>query len=129
VAQLEKQNHDLATRLEAVSKAANLDLQQKCAKAAEDAFKGSGLSGHGSGFTNHYNTRLNKCFVYMTSTGSPKGLVISAFVYDAFEGKTYGEYHQFSDGRCYCNIIVGNEDSTCRSLKQFDGAMKSYMEQ
>jgi len=66
----------------------------------------------------------------MTSLGSStKGLVISAFVYDAFEGKSYGEYYQFSDGRCYCNIIIGNEDSTCRSLKEFEKAMKPYMEQ
>jgi hypothetical protein len=129
MAQLEKKNNELAAKLEAVSRAQDLDFQQKCAQGAKEAFRTSGISGPTSGFTNHYNTRLRKCFVYMTSTAPKENLVISAFVQDAFEGKTYGEYHQFANGTCYCSAGVGDDETTCRSFKEFDHLMKPYMEQ
>src|SRR5712691_9516318 len=52
-----------------------------------------------AGFENHYNPRLNKCFVQVTHTdaSNPKMIWTHRTVLDAFEGKVYGEYHWHTD--------------------------------
>jgi hypothetical protein len=63
VREQQQQIQELKARLESASKTANLDLQEKCAKQAQEAFKSDGFEKEeGALFSNHYNERLNKCF-------------------------------------------------------------------
>src|SRR5260370_24897783 len=95
IAQLEKQNKELAAKLEAVSKQTSLDLQERCAKQARAEFKAEGNEkDQMTSFTNHYNARLDTCFMEVTSSaGSGKGKAYGPSIYrsvsDAFEGKSY----------------------------------------
>ncbi len=106
---------------------ARLDLQKKCAQEAQNVFDSSGLNRLNSSdtptpsnasFTNHYNEKLDKCFVEIKSYFAPSiDDQINAFlaedplrpgpatnakffqtgiwqtrVYDAFERKNYAVY-------------------------------------
>ena len=136
IAQLEKQNKELAAKLESASKSGILDLQEKCAKQARELFKSDGWEKEKmASFTNHYNQRLNKCFVQVESTHD--GTWTSTFVADAFEGKGYGQYYWESvRGKKYwevppfrCKVMsLGGEETDCHSDEEFKTAMKQYME-
>src|SRR5690242_16880236 len=64
VQRLEQQNQELTGKLEALSKASNLDLQEKCAKQARSVFSEMGFNKEPlANYTNHYQQRLNKCFI------------------------------------------------------------------
>ena len=143
VAQLEKQNKELMAKLEDVSKQSSLDLQSKCAKQAREEFNSEGWRADTlAAFTNHYNKQLSKCFIEVTSsdtkTAGDGTIFQSTVVSDAFEGKTYGEYHWKSDKvkkywevppfLCRVTSMTGQE-TVCHSDDEFKAAVKQYMEQ
>jgi hypothetical protein len=54
-------------------KTTNLDLQQKCATQASKVFALSGWDKEPmAGFTNHYNSEMDKCFVLVGNTSQDK---------------------------------------------------------
>lgn len=141
IARLEKENQELAAKLEAVVRSANLDAQAKCAEQGRLAFNESGLKNKGlanyANHYNHYNQKLNKCFVqFFTITHEGKGPVIYRSVQDAFEGKVYAEYYwNNSEGKqapevipftCKVTLLSG-EETFCGSDKEFDELLKVYM--
>jgi hypothetical protein len=143
IARLEKQNQELAVKVDSVRKAGTLDLQAKCASQARVAFNESGLRkeerGGLSGYTNHYNRTLNRCFVEFSDT-KPEGNGLATYksVQDAFEGKVYGEYYwSNAQGRpgmavkpTVCTVtLLSGEDKYCESDKEFEELLKVYMEQ
>ena len=143
LAQLEKQNKDLAAKLEAVTKQTNLDLQEKCAKQARTEFTAQGWKKEDmTSYTNHYNSKVDKCFMEVTnSSGSGTGKSYVPTVYrilsDAFEGKVYGEYFwQNGTGKKYwevpplmCKVTsLKGEETFCKSTEEFDELIKQFME-
>lgn len=119
----------------------SLDLQEKCAVGAREAFKRDGWEGtEGAMFSNHYDEKLNKCFVQVEHTDiktSPGTEVVSKVVSDAFEGKVYATYMWRSDKvkkywevpPLQCSVMLpSGEDKTCRSSGEFDTLVKQYME-
>jgi hypothetical protein len=68
-----------------------LEEQAQCAAQAHEAFKLYGWEKEpGASFVNHYNEKLNKCFVEIASLGPSSGT--SKVVIDAYEGTDYGDY-------------------------------------
>jgi len=136
LAHLEKENHDLSAKLDAVAKAANLDLQEQCANQASSAFRELGWKKEPSaGYANHYHEKLNKCFIEIYSMKAPS---VSMSVSDAFEGKVYAEYFWINThGRKYwevrpdtCKVtLLSGHEQTCKSQEEFEQLIKAYMEQ
>lgn len=134
-----RQLQELRAKLQAGIKAANLDLQEKCAKQAHFAFKLRDFQReHAAGFTNHYNEKLNKCFVeiqHLDDKLSPGTLYIFKTASDAFEDRVFGQYSWRSEkGKkrsevppFLCQVTLpSGETKTCGSLDEFDALIKSY---
>jgi hypothetical protein len=146
IARLEKQNQELAAKnqeltakLEATIRSANLDAQVKCAEQGRLVFNESGLKNKPlSNYTNHYNQKLNKCFVqFYSMTHEGNGPVIYKSAVDAFEGKQYAEYYwDNSRGKqayevkpSICDVTLpSGEKKVCGSDKEFDELLKVYMD-
>jgi hypothetical protein len=138
IADLEKQNKELATKLEAVAKQNNLDLQSKCAAQARVEFDSEGWDKRTStvSYINHYNPRLNKCFIEVTVVNNQliHGVLYhSIYVSDAFEGKDYGSYYgraTIPEGQpTLCDITMpSGEETVCHSKDEFTAGMKQYIE-
>ena len=140
IARLEKENKELAVKLESVAKAANLDMQAKCAQQARVEFE-VWEKDPMADFTNHYNAKVNKCFVEITNMGrnqKPYVPAVNRIVSDAFEGKVYGEYMWMNNkGKKYwevepywCKVrSLSGEETVCKSSEEFDSLIKQFMEQ
>src|SRR5258708_20839246 len=92
----QRQLDELKQKVESMSKTVSLDVQERCAKQAFEEFKRQGYAKHQyADFSNHYNSKLNKCFMQIqdVDSGTVKGTIItSKQLTDAFEGKIYGNY-------------------------------------
>ena len=103
------------------------DLLEKCGKQSEEWFKSHQQNYPGDKLTykNHYNTRLNKCFIYTTSFQSGGYQILN--LTDVYENKKYGS----------CVGTIGEEDDFfCDFLdkdvtgkKEWDSIVKPYMEE
>lgn len=144
----QRQVQELTAKLEASSKAAtanakaaDIALQDRCAKRAREEFKDLGWETEPlASFTNHYNQALNKCFLLIQSQKiDTKNGVINENrnLSDAFERKTFGEYmRSTADGKKYweaipfiCDVTLpSGEVMTCSSPQQFEELIKRYME-
>jgi len=144
--QLEKQNRELTAKLEATSRQEPLSLKISCAKQALAEFERGGWNKlatprHMASLTNHYNSKLGKCFMEIEDTdftAIAHGTAINKIVSDAFEGKVYGEYVWFSDKKkkywevtpFLCKITpLSGEPSYCKSTEEFDTSVRQFMEQ
>jgi hypothetical protein len=130
------QIHELAAKLDS-AKTASLELQGKCARQAQEflsQFENSDL--HEA--VNHYNARLNKCFVETRRVKFDFGThTTSEVVSDAFEGKDYGSFifvgkpnvadYLVSPLECEVTLPSG-EKKNCSSSDEFDELVKQYME-
>ena len=85
-----------------------------------------------AGYTNHYNQKLNKCFVRLNSTKA-SGNVLNTYtaVLDAFEGRQYAEYFGGIGDNAKPNVCTSTSDETkyCHSLQEFEALVMAYMEQ
>jgi hypothetical protein len=129
----------LSARLEA--KARDFSLQEKCAKQAREEFQRWGYAKEAfADLTNHYNERLNKCFLALETRSADKsGSYINKFLADAYEGKQYAEYSWFNisgSGKKYWEVVPDSckvtmpsgQEITCKSSEEYDELIKAYME-
>lgn len=131
---------DMKGKLEEKSKIENFDLQEKCAKQAHEVFTLSGEDKtSNSGYSNHYNEKLNKCFVKIDGTNMINGVMWrSETVSDAFEGTQYGSYMWHTEeGKQYSEVspiictvkLPSGEEKMCHSQDEFDDLVtKNYMD-
>ena len=101
-------------------------LMENCGNRSEAWFKSHQQNYPGDKliFTNHYNTRLNTCFIYITSFQS--GGYQTLNLTNVYEDRKYGS----------CVGVVGQEDDySCDFLdqdvkgkKEWDSLVKPYME-
>lgn len=98
------------------------ELQDKCGKRSEEWFKREydGLGFHCS-YKNHYNNKLNKCFILVSQTDSGYNEVL----FDVHENNKLGGYTFFTQGSESCSM-TGTE---CHSRKDWDKLVKPYMEE
>lgn len=120
---------------------ATLDQQEKCSDQARKTFAEQGYA-HKSmaGYESHYNARLNRCFVEISTTDtqiSPGTIWTNRFVLDAFEGKQYATYawHTEKDKKYWevapfqCEILLpSGERQFCKSDAEFDLLVNMYMQ-
>jgi hypothetical protein len=134
---------ELTARLEPASKTANIDLQQKCARQAREAFSHDYLGSLEpndpfTNFENHYNGQLGKCFILITKTIiNPRDNTESksGMLSDAFEGKDYASYFSTYYGSSrgtvlsLCSVTLpSGEKRACHSSDEFDDLIKGYMQ-
>jgi hypothetical protein len=84
------------------------ELQERCGKRAEERFKKEyGSETTMSNYSNHYNRKLNKCFILVTQTihndketREMLGISTIRTLVDINENKVYGGFFKFSGGVC-----------------------------
>lgn len=72
----------------------NLSLQTKCSDMALKFFNEHGYktdNANGDTYTNHYNSKLNKCFILLSSYMVNDDFLIIDLI-DVLEGKTYADF-------------------------------------
>lgn len=100
------------------------DLQEKCGKRSEEWVK---KEYNGVSFTynykNHYNKKLNKCFVIVHYL---VGSDYFEFLYDVNENNELGSISKMNKGMSTSCYISGKE---CKSKEEWDLLVKPYMEE
>jgi hypothetical protein len=92
-----------------------------------------------AGYENHYNTKLNKCFIMVQNTDATYSPTIWTHksLFDAYEGKAYGDYswHTVKNKRYWevppfmCKVVLPTgEEHWCKSDEEFDELIKVYMQ-
>jgi hypothetical protein len=117
------------------------DLQEKCGRVARDWFKqffGDGQSHtkdfSSSNYTNHYNGKLNRCFVVVASFSTIRDdktkQIKSAddrHLVDVNENAAVGAYFKFSDMQRTMSCGVAGQN--CGSQPEWEQAVNSYMKE
>jgi hypothetical protein len=123
-----------------VPKTAPLEYQEKCAEQAGKAFREMGYTPKDmAGYENHYNAKLNKCFLLAEDTNtkySPTSWTFKSLT-DAYEGKSYGEYswHTVKDKKYWevppfsCKVVLpSDEEHICKSGEEFAELIRVFMQ-
>jgi hypothetical protein len=124
-------------RIDGQAQAARWEREQQCSRSAADFFNGSTWpnSNVSAGYDNHFNHRLNKCFIFVKTANSQGG---SLFLYrvlmdvNAGTNSALGEYDkevpagvaEYMVKPFVCRML----DKYCKTDEEFDAFVKSYME-
>jgi hypothetical protein len=117
------------------------ELQERCAKRASEFFQkeyGNGIEDNGGGgqnytyFVNHYNARLNKCFIswtryfFLPKGDPPNSIRKERSVVDVNERREYGYFEKFNEGAPGCRV----EGKLCHvdSESEWEALIKPYMD-
>lgn len=121
------------------------ELQEKCGKLSGEMFRkeyGNGIINTDDGqmisnYQNHYNKKLNKCFIIIFTEHYPKnkntketketGVLLMKRLYDINEHKEYGFFSKFRNithpSECYLL------NKSCSSGREWSFLVKPYMEE
>jgi hypothetical protein len=132
----QRQIQDLNGKVETRVKSTSLELQGQCSKQARDQYDSKGWREEPmASYTNHYNDKLNKCFLLIQNTALPKTktelVVRMRVLIDAFEGKAYAGFTSVGSRAMpdICNVTsLTGEEKQCHSSDEFDELVKQYME-
>lgn len=133
---------DAVSNSYAASDKEDYELQERCGNSAKKFFKlehGSGVFKTNYGqleaeYTNHYNRKLNKCFVKTLLTdvvyknNRPEyAKSFSITVLDINENMEYGRFYNIykQDKPAFCKVA----DKTCHDMFEWDSLIKPYMEE
>jgi hypothetical protein len=113
-----------------------------CAAQSEHVFLASGHRWDGpltnsASFVSHYNSGLQRCFVLISQTSLGAGAGITRGLFDAFDGKQYGEYmwvkekdRRWDTPPADCHVLSATGAGTpCKSPEEFSALLKPYLEQ
>ncbi len=122
-----RQVQELNRKLDSLSRTTSFDLQERCAKQADQEFSNLGWKKHeGAVLANHYNQKLNKCFMQVENS-DVMGTWIT--ISDAFEGKVYAVMGLHGDEVKKCSVtLLSGEEKTCHAPNEFDALVKEYMQ-
>lgn len=139
--QLQSQVTELTTKLGDKKTRESLDLQWNCAQQAEKIFHqlGYDLNPTGSNiavYQNHYNAKLNKCFMVLTATAMKVTAYGEKHLFDAYEQREYGEYiwqssklTPHSDEVLSCRLSDPSKpEANCKTKQEFDAFAARYMQ-
>ncbi|MBP7528736.1 MAG: hypothetical protein KA801_12460 [Syntrophorhabdaceae bacterium] len=115
------------------------ELQERCGKRAAEVFKehyGEGFEkGSLSNYTCHYNRKLNRCFMLLTTIIYSKiekgemdlGVFTDKGLWDINENKAFGHYSAFSKApkTMDCNVL----EKGCHSENDWNVLVKPFMEE
>lgn len=114
------------------------DLRERCRKSAEEFFTGrfgSGIRDDDFGqridtYTNHYNEKLNKCFILIDTVIIPNYKIFrtssAKTLLDIYKDSYYGSYGIARDGSVNLCEMLNKE---CHSGSEWDALVKPYMEE
>ncbi len=132
---------DLTAKQAAWDETPSFDLQSRCAETAKEFFKRSGYSpDRHADYMNHFNPKLKKCFIVIKTSkwnNATATMLDSTGVFDAVEGKSYGEYVWQSDkGKKYWEVApltcsgtkLDGSYQVCHSEVEFTNLMADYMD-
>jgi hypothetical protein len=141
VSNVEKQVKELQTSAEKNEAVQDYDLQAKCAKDARQWFDQNWSRDKDTlflDFTNHYNKRMNKCFIDVEYhfSGTAFAWTNEIMIYDIYENTQYGK---LSQGHVTMKIKGEPQEveriSTCEvkgkkctSLDEFNNLAGQFME-
>jgi hypothetical protein len=115
------------------------ELQERCGKDAEKFFErtvGNGPDRNDkktgkTGYANHYNRKLNKCFILVTTMIAPKykneSVIIFKELWNIDETKAYGNIVAAQNDNAPIRCTVLND--VCHSEEEWDSLVKAYMEE
>jgi predicted AlkP superfamily phosphohydrolase/phosphomutase len=133
IADLTKKLEEQSKQVEALTKQKeqdtakrNMVLQESCTKSVNSYLSNNkeGIFGPIVNYTNHYNKKLNKCFI-LVDEAYKSGDSFGKVLIDVNENKDYGMYSQNSGKKSNC--WVG--DKSCESSFEWDDLSKPYMEE
>jgi hypothetical protein len=109
------------------------ELRERCGKRAQEVWKrdfgdqDTKTRHVVSVYENHYNSKLNKCFLAVnTSVTEDNKVTQERKLYDVDENKTYARYS--SDGPFLtCTIYIGNAKRQCGSELQWLDLIQIYI--
>ena len=126
LAKLEKENADLKAKVEKRDAAVNYELQARCSKDARTWFNGNWSRDKDTvllDFTNHYDAKLNKCFIlveyHYSSTFHPldgNAWVNDLTLTDVYENAKYASFSERHVTNMQPTVSVGNEVVTCEAF-------------
>lgn len=108
-------------------------LQERCEKKCEEYFKkqyGNGILNEGKRtvtYQNHYNKKLNKCFIILTTNFIIEKYKMSykeKFLFDVNYLRDYAFFHN-SGKFTFCDV----ERNKCNSEEEWVSLVKPYMEE
>ena len=124
-------------RLDAQVKSAKWQQERQCSKSAADFYNGSTWadSNVSAGYDNHFNPKLDKCFILVKTANSLGGSLFLYRVLMNVNGGTnsaLGEYDKevpkgvadYMVKPFVCRML----DKNCQTDEEFDSFVKSYME-
>jgi hypothetical protein len=103
------------------------ELQERCGKRAEQIYEKDFPVGERKGlegFENHYNVRLNRCFMLeensMITKDAGKSYTMKLLtLIDVNDNKVYGSFNSLN-----CNV----QNVTCKSEQEFRSLIRQFME-
>jgi hypothetical protein len=141
ISKLEKKNQELQEEVNRRQAAVDYDLQAKCSRDAKQWFKENWSTTDKTtillDFTNHYNKRLNKCFIsveYHYSLGGDASWTNHISLWDVYENARYANFSEnhmvfykpeirTRDNVLSCEVV----DNKCKTLDEFNGLTADYM--
>ena len=104
-------------------------LQEQCKKSSEEFYRKQYHSDFSS-YQNHYNKKLHKCFIILTTETYTKGnqtdVMTGKSLFDVNENKEYGDCTNFEKTEKNLCKFLGK---LCESEKEWDSLVKPYMEE
>jgi hypothetical protein len=135
--QQRRQFQELNAQLHATTNIASIELQERCAKRAQE-FLSQFITRDLVETRTHFNEGFNTCFVETRTVRFDFGnRSESRVLQDAVDGRDYGSYIFISERNkadsavppVVCKVMLPTgERKTCHSLEEFDALVKQYME-
>ena len=129
---------DLSSRTALLPMNASLKLQDICAKRAQAFYS---LGGYDrrivTRFANHYDAKLNRCFVEIGESMVGGQPLSSTSLMDAFENREIGQYVYILRGGTHapetivaaCHVTTPDgKDRRCMSEEEFEALIKPYLD-
>jgi hypothetical protein len=146
VSRLEKENKELKAEVSSPAAVADYDLQAKCSKDAREWFNVNWAGGRDKDtllleFTNHYNKKQNKCFIfveyhYNSHLAGREGWswtndmslwdVYENFKYANFGGNTY-TYYKPTISTSTEVITCEANGQKCKTVEEFNSFVRPYL--
>ena len=136
---LEKQNQELQAEIKKGQRAADFEMQAKCAKDSRAWFNENWQSDKTTlllNYTNHYNASLNKCFIEVEYHYRLFGesWVNDMTLWDVYDNEKYGAASvshmislkpEFSEKESVSGCEVYGKK--CNTVEEFNGLVSPYM--
>ena len=100
------------------------ELQEQCGKRSEEFFRKKFKYSKPFLHQNHYNKKLNKCFILARYLDEQK------YLYDVNENKRYGVFYKNPSTPKEIDFVLCEVlEKECKSVSEFDSLVKPYMKE